>query len=450
VTGYALRRQVRNPTGHLTGQGVAIPSMKSSMRGSIALLAAVPFMMVLGNSMLFPVFPRMQAALHLSGLQTSLVVTSFSVPAGLLIPFAGYLSDRYGRKPIMAPALIIFGVGALIAGFSVSFLGALAYPGLLAGRIIQGTGAAGMAQLAMALTADIFRSGERAQVLGWLEAANGLGKVVSPIAGAVVGIILWLLPFYIFAVLSIPLGLAIWLWVREPRAERSQRRLPAYLGGLKAVFARKGMSLSVLLLSGAVVMFILFGTLFYLSEVLEKRYGMGELTSGFILALPVAALSATSLLAGGYLKRHPAHAKTVIVAGLAVVGGVMVVNAFFTDRWVLFTAIFFMGVGGGLVLPTLTLLITSSTALKERGMVTSLYGGVRFFGVALGPPTFGWLLHLGNAPLFWAASGVIAATTALNLLLMNPQAMLKGQGQAEGRNDRYVIAFRPPRPRPSS
>lgn len=83
-------------------------------------------------------------------------------------------------------------------------------------------------------------------------------------------------------------------------------------------------------------------------------------------------------------------------------------------------------------------------------MVTSLYGGVRFFGVALGPPTFGWLLHLGNAPLFWAASGVIGATTALNLLLMNPQAMLKGQGQAEGRNDRYVIAFRPPRPRPSS
>ena len=100
--------------------------MKSSMRGSIALLAAVPFMMVLGNSMLFPVFPRMQAALSLSGLQTSLVVTAFSVPAGLLIPLAGYLSDRYGRKPVMAPALVIFGIGALVAGFSVSFLGSLA------------------------------------------------------------------------------------------------------------------------------------------------------------------------------------------------------------------------------------------------------------------------------------------------------------------------------------
>ena len=78
--------------------------MKRSLRASVALLGAVPFMMVLGNSMLFPIFPRMQDALGLSGLQTSLVVTSFSVPAGLLIPFAGYLSDRFGRKPIMAPA----------------------------------------------------------------------------------------------------------------------------------------------------------------------------------------------------------------------------------------------------------------------------------------------------------------------------------------------------------
>ena len=423
--------------------------MKSSMRGSIALLAAVPFMMLLGNSMLFPVFPRMQAALSLSGLQTSLVVTAFSVPAGLLIPLAGYLSDRYGRKPVMAPALVIFGIGALVAGFSVSFLGSLAYTGLLVGRIIQGTGAAGMAQLAMALTADIFQSNERAQVLGWLEAANGLGKVISPISGAAVGLILWLLPFYIFAALSIPLGIAIWLWVSEPKVKRPQVPFPTYFNGIKDVFAKKGVALSVLLLSGAVVMFILFGTLFYLSEVLEKRYGMAEFTSGFILALPVAALAATSLLTGSHLKKRPSVAKTAIVAGLVVVAAVMVVNAFFTDRWVLFSAIFFMGIGGGFVLPTLTLLITSSAALKERGMVTSLYGGVRFFGVALGPPSFGWLMRLGNMPLFWAAAGVIGLTIALNIFLMDPASMVKGPSEKQQR-ERYVIAFRPPRPRPTS
>jgi len=419
------------------------------MRGTVALLAAVPFMMVLGNSMLFPVFPKMQSALHLSGLQTSLVVTAFSIPAGILIPVAGYLSDQHGRKPVMAPSLVLFGIGALIAGLSVSFLGGLAYWGLLLGRVVQGAGAAGMAQLAMALAADIFKSAERAQVLGWLEAANGLGKVLSPIAGAVAGLVLWLLPFYIFAALSIPLGFAVWLWAREPRTERKKLPLPAYFANVKAVFARKGLSLGALLASGAVIFFVLFGTLFYLAEVLEKRYGMSELSSGFILALPTAGLSVTSLLTGGYLRKRAAYAKAVIVAGLAVIGGVMVVSAFFTDRWILFGAVFFMGLGGGLVLPTLTLLITSSTAAKERGAVTSLYGGVRFLGVALGPPSFGALMHFGTMPLFLSAAGLIGATIVLDLLLVRPGQLLQGGQAGQKSQDRYVIAFRP-RTRPTA
>jgi len=424
--------------------------MKASMRLPLSLLAAVPFLMVLGNSMLFPTFPKMQSALHLTGLQTSLVVTAFSVPAGLLIPLAGYLSDRYGRKPVMAPAILLFGVGALIAGLSLSFLGSAAYVGLITGRIIQGAGAAGMAQLAMALTADIFKSGERAGVLGLLEAANGLGKVISPIAGAVAGLVLWLLPFYVFAALALPLGILLFLFVREPKAKRKQVPLGKYLKEIGTVFGQKGASLGVLLAAGTVVLFILFGTLFYLSEVLEKRYGMSELSSGFILALPVGALSLTSFLVGRYLQKQSRYAKLVIVSGILVIAGVMVVNALFQDRWVLFSAISLMGVGGGFVLPTLTLLITSSTALAQRGMVTSLYGGVRFFGVALGPPTFGWLMHQGTALLFFSAAALLGLTATLTWFFLQLRQMLRATAQPKPRRPAFQIAFSPPRPREGS
>lgn len=424
--------------------------MKANLRLSFGILAAVPFLMVLGNSMLFPVFPKLQSELHLSGFQTSLIVTAFSVPAGILIPIAGYLSDRFGRKPVMAPALIIFGLGALLAGVSVTFFGKFAYVGLIAGRIIQGAGAAGMAQLAMALTADLIQGSERAKVMGQLEAANGLGKVISPIAGAIAGVVLWFLPFYLFAALSIPEGILLWLLVREPmRLGARERPFSQYYEDFKGVFQKKGRSLAALLLSGSVVLFILFGTLFYLSEVLEKRYGMSQLTSGFILALPVGAMAGTSLLVGNYLARRAQYAKLVIVCGALLVCGVMLVNAFFTDRWVLFAAITLMGFGGGLVLPTLTLLFTSATEPAERGMITSLYGGVRFIGVAFGPPTFGWLMHKGTTPLFLAAAGLLAGTAVAVWLLLDLQQVLGQRAKAQTR-DRYVIAFQPrPHPRGS-
>ena len=92
----------------------------------------------------------------LTQFQVGLIVAFFSVPAGLLIPFAGFLSDQYGRKPIMVPALFIYGVGGLISG-----LAPLRWTTLSAAagsRVVQGLGAGGTYQLAMALTGDIFKA----------------------------------------------------------------------------------------------------------------------------------------------------------------------------------------------------------------------------------------------------------------------------------------------------
>jgi len=54
--------------------------------------------MVLGNSILVPILPNVKQQLNLTLLQTSMIITLFSVSAGCIIPLAGYLSDRWGRK----------------------------------------------------------------------------------------------------------------------------------------------------------------------------------------------------------------------------------------------------------------------------------------------------------------------------------------------------------------
>lgn len=405
--------------------------MKSALRVTFALLCGVPFLMVLGNSMLFPIFPKMQQATGISEFQTSLIVTAFSVPAGLLIPVAGYLSDRFGRKAVMAPAVAIFAVGALVCALSASFV-PKPFAFIMIGRVIEGIGAAGMAQLAMAMTADIFQDKKRSKMLGTLEASNGFGKVFSPIAGALAGLVVWYLPFYVFGVLAIPESMGLFFMAKEPQRERSKGSFSDYLGKVKQVFGTKGKSLGVVLIGGLVAMFILFGTLFYLSEVLEKRYGMKELSVGFTLALPVAALSLTSFLVGMYLQKRQTQAKLSVWLGLLVVAAVMVVLSVWDQRTTMMAAISFMGIGGGLILPSLTLLITSSVAPAQRGMITSLYGGVRFFGVALGPPIFGLLMKSGNGILFGAAAALTVATAVGSMIWIKPQKMLSGGGGSAG------------------
>lgn len=135
---------------------------------AVSALAGVPFIMVLGNSMLIPVLPDIRNALNLTSVQVSLLITLFSVPAGLIIPLAGLLSDRYGRKIVIISGLFLYGLGGVIAAASSVLMGQMAFSGILAGRILQGLGAAGTAPIAMALCGDLFQGKERSRSLGQL------------------------------------------------------------------------------------------------------------------------------------------------------------------------------------------------------------------------------------------------------------------------------------------
>ncbi len=418
---------VRRAGGPQPGQDAA----RASRGRSLWLLAAVPFLMVLGNSMLFPIFPKMQSAIGVSEMQTSLVVTAFSIPAGLLIPVAGYLSDRFGRRVIMAPGVALFGLGALVAALAASLLPS-PYAGVIVGRVVQGMGAAGMSQLAMAMAADLFSGKSRAGALGKIEAANGLGKVVSPVSGGLVGLVSWFLPFFIFAVLALPLALGVWLFAREPKGVGTRVAVATYARRIGAIFRERGRALGSGLVAGGTLMFLLFGTLFFLSETLERRYHVPELTTGFILAIPVAAMSLTSYGVGLYLGRHARLARAAVLLGLSVLAAVMaVLSLLHAVRPVLYVAISCIGLGAGTALPALNLLITSSAGAKERGLITSLYGAVRFFGVALGPPAFGFMMKRGEGLLFGLAAALAALALITALAFLSSRQLL-GKGPAPG------------------
>lgn len=188
---------------------------------TIAAIASVPFIMTFGNSMLIPILPQMESKLHISSFQTSLTITVFSLVAAFFIPILGYLSDRFSRKIVIVPALILYGIGGLLAGFAAALFPE-PFLWIMVGRTLQGIGAAGTAPIAMALTGDLFKGSAESRVLGLVEASNGFGKVISPILGSLVALIVWYSVFFTFpAVVIISIALT-WLLIKEKKKRRNR------------------------------------------------------------------------------------------------------------------------------------------------------------------------------------------------------------------------------------
>lgn len=393
---------------------------------ALAALSSVPFVMVLGNSMLIPILPAMERALSISTFQSSLVVTLFSVPAGLIIPLTGFLSDYFNRKVVIIPALILYGVGGLIAGGAALIDAGPTYGIILAGRILQGIGAAGTAPIAMALTGDIFKEQARARALGIIEAANGIGKVVSPVLGAAVGLIIWFAPFFVFPAFTVAAALLIWLAVKEPGKEGRKPAAGAYFRDILKLFEKKTGLLLACFLAGAVALFTLFGILFFLSDHLENRYRMDLLVKGLALAIPVLFMSVTAYLTGLFIKKKVKLMKFLIITGAGLMTAALIALPLCHNTYFFFTAISVIGIGVGLTLPCLTTLITSSVDTAKRGLITSLYGSVRFFGVAAGPPLFSVLLEPGLKTMGWSVAGLTLATGIFALVFIKTKEILKG------------------------
>ncbi|OCL27349.1 MFS transporter [Orenia metallireducens] len=402
--------------------------MKKNSKIMIAVFATVPFLMVLGNSMLIPEFPKIKSALNINQFQVGLMITLFSASAGLAIPLLGYLSDRYGRKKIIIPSLITYGIGGVISGVAAIMLKEKGYYLVLVGRIIQGIGAAGTYPIVIALVGDIFQSNERSSALGTIEAANGLGKVMSPLLGAAVALISWYAIFFSYALLAVPITIAFFFIIKEPENNTKEQKLKDYINDIKKIFSEKGASLFFSLLAGVTVLFLLFGVLSHISDVLETKYHIKGLRKGLLISLPILLMSTSSYLSGAYLKKKGKGFKKVMSLGLLIDCIALAILPFLDGLTLYLVLLALLGVGNGIVLPALNTLVTSAAGSGQRGGITSIYGSVRFLGVAAGPPVFSLLYEINKTVMFLTASGIALVVSILTYIFLKEDILLaKGQ-----------------------
>lgn len=391
-------------------EGVVIHlSNKKNSGMTILAIGSIPLILVLGNSMLIPILPKMKSELDLSQFQVSLVITAFSAAAAISIPVLGYFSDRFTRKAVIIPALILYGSGGLLAGFAAGGFDK-AYVWVMVGRIMQGIGAAGTAPIAMALTGDLFKGGERSKVLGLVEASNGFGKVISPIIGSLLALLFWYAAFYVFPIFCLISILLTIFFVKEKKGKKEPPPLSKYVKELLSVFKNEGRWLFTAYLAGATCLFTLFGILFYLSDVLEKQYHIDGVLKGGILAIPLLCMTVTSYITGSKIGKKMTLMKKLIIIGFLFMTISFATLVLFEKLIPFISILVISSIGTGFILPCINSFITGSVSTEKRGFVTSLYGSVRFLGVAVGPPIYGWLME-------WSKTGMFLVTAALTFLV---------------------------------
>jgi MFS transporter, ACDE family, multidrug resistance protein len=385
---------------------------------TILAIGSIPLILVLGNSMLIPVLPKMKTELDISQFQTSLIISVFSISAAVMIPILGYLSDRFSRKAIVIPALILYGLGGILAGAAAAWF-SNAYTWILAGRVMQGIGAAGTTSMAMALTGDLFKGGEQSKVLGLVEASNGFGKVISPIIGSLIALLFWYAAFFAFPIFCLVSILLTIFFIKEKKKDKEPQPLGEYVKGLVSVFKTEGRWLFVAYLTGATCLFTLFGILFYISDILESEHQIDGVLKGSILAIPLLFMTTTSYITGSKIGKNMKLMKKLIIVGLLLMTISFSSLIFFTKLVPFFAILVISSIGTGLALPCINSFITGSVSTKQRGFVTSLYGSVRFLGVAIGPPIYGALMAWSRTGMFLSTAGLTLVVSLLCLVFIH-------------------------------
>lgn len=156
---------------------------------------------VIGLAIIIPVFPSLIEKLSGSGISeasriSGLLLVAYAVMQFLFSPLVGNLSDKYGRRPVLLISLLGFGIDYLFLAFAPTI------GWLFVGRVIAGITGASFTT-ASAYIADVSPPEKRAQNFGMIGVAFGLGFIIGPVIGGILGKMDTHYPFYAAAALAL-------------------------------------------------------------------------------------------------------------------------------------------------------------------------------------------------------------------------------------------------------
>jgi len=364
------------------------------------------FLDLLGFGLIIPQLQYYADAFRATPAFIGVIQAIYSLMQFLFAPFWGKLSDRVGRRPVLLVS---------IAGSAFSYvLFALAQNAqmIFLSRLLAGITAANLST-AQAYISDVTPPQERTRAMGMIGAAFGVGFILGPAVGGLLGT--WGGNFAI-GMGGALLATANWIsaFLRLPESLPHEKRRTATekyafpLRDLPAVLSTPNIGLlSVVMFTAVFAISNLESTFVLLAK---HRYGLDQQQCGYLFAYLgmmgvvvqgglVGRLSRrfgeAKLLLAGYLLQVPALALLPFMPGLA---GLLAILAL-------------LAMGGGIAGPSLNGLLSRLAPAERRGEIFGVTQSLSSLARVVGPLWGGWSFgHLGmSAPYLTAATLVLMA-----------------------------------------
>lgn len=402
---------------------------------------------MMGHGIISPVLPLFAKTFGVGAALAGLTISIFGAARLLTNLPAGFLSDRFGRRILLVGGPVIVTVSSVLSGLSPEFWLLIVF------RFIAGVGSAMYMTGAMVLLADITSAGNRGRVMSIYQGSILVGVSLGPAVGGGVAELAGVrAPFYAVGILA---GVAtVWSFLRMPatptivtlvgdapepeqtpelarRAEQEDREFDPGRGTwqlVRSLMARPEFAL-VCLLNMSVFLTRTGGRLTLLPLVGEEKVGLGFGELGAIFTM-MTVLNLLVLIPVGVMLDKLGR-KAVILPSAVMMAVALSMFAASTEAWMFVSASVVLGIGSGVLGPAPAAYAADVAPERARGLAMGMFRTFGDIGFVIGPLGMGGLADLAGFSFALVFDGAIVVVFGV-LFVLFARESVAGRGREAG------------------
>ena len=377
---------------------------KASRKNTLVIIF-LTFASLLGFPIIAPALPSVRDAFNISTSDIGLVMAAYSAPGIIFIPVMGILADRYGKRKVLLPSMLLFAVGGTACAVANNT------ETLLLFRFLQGIGACALATINVSWAADLFEDDERIKIMGYIGATQNIGSGILPIIGGVLASIAWFYPFLI-SLMVLPLGMYLLIFMEKESQEKIAKSANTK-NFITYAWQRLNdkIVIEIVFMTGAFI-FIGFGALItYLPIFLKDTFNTPETIIGIIVGsrAVMGVITATRL---SIITKYFSYRIIIFVSFLTLAVGMLIIP-YSNNQWVIILTTMCYGGAFGLLRPSLQYLLLEHAPTNLRSTFASASNFGLRLSQTLSPIFAGLYLTFGSFERLYILAAILAIFMAI-------------------------------------